>query len=277
MGKVKGLHVKGILLALSLFPCLFARLLQGVSCLTLMLHQAFWLCPQQEFDMNLFWRRVFSLPQTYFLLTGALLGYLCLILWLRPRPVVLLSGGAIALAMISTWLWEFRPKQSPQERATANLLDQEIFLVQLTALEGNIPTLPESAWQRARHWAHKSQEFAQRIAEREATLIPELLETLHTVLDLSGQVVEALQVMSQIQTSAYRRLAQQRLQASCNRLRETHDQLQHLQDQIALATLDRGEAGLSSALPKRLQVLIADNKSTLQFSTGNSSQPLKRE
>jgi hypothetical protein len=226
--------------------------------------------------MNLFWRRVFSLPQTYFLLTGTLLGYLCLILWLHPRPVVLLSGGAIALTMISAWLWEFRPKRSPQERATANLLHQDIFLVQLTALESKVPTLPESAWEKARNWAHKTQELAQRIAEREPTLIPELLETLHTVLDLSGQVVEALQVMSQIQTSAYRHLAQQRLQASCNRLQETHDQLQHLQDQIALATLGRGEAGGTSALPKRLQVLIAANKSTLQSPTDNSSQPLER-
>jgi hypothetical protein len=226
--------------------------------------------------MNLFWRRVFSLPQTYFLLIGAVLGYLCFILWLGPRPVVLLSGGAIALTMILIWLWEFRPKENPQERATANLLHQEIFLVQLTALGANIPTLPESTWERVRHWAHKTQELAQRIAEREPTLIPELLETLHTVLDLSGQVVEALLVMSQIQTSAYRHLAQQRLQASCNRLQETHDQLQHLQDQIALATLDRGETGVTSALPRRLQVLIAENKSTLQSPTGNSSQPLER-
>lgn len=219
--------------------------------------------------MNLSWRRIFRLPQTYFLLIGIGLGYFCLIFWLGSRPVVLVSGGIITLAMIASWLWEFRKKPVPPE-STANLLDRETFLTQLVALERNIPSLPEPRWERVRNWAQSIQEFAQRIAEREPTLTPELLEALHTVLDLSRQVVEALQVMAQIQTPTYRHLAQQRLEASCDRLQETHHQLQQLQDQIALSALDQGASGVTSILPKRLQVLIAENKTTLHSPTDNS-------
>jgi hypothetical protein len=222
--------------------------------------------------MNLLWRRISRLPQTYLLLIGIGLGYFYLIRWLGSRPVVLVSGGVIALAAIASWLWEFKQKPVQPESAV-NLLDREVFLTHLAALERNIPSLPEPRWEQARTWAERIQVFAQRIAEREPTLIPAVLEALYTVLDLLRQVVEALQVMGQIQTSSYRNLAQQRLQASCDRLQQTHDQFQQLQDQIALSALEQGASGVTSTLPTRLQVLIADNKTTLQSPTDKFSQP----
>ncbi|HEY9728874.1 MAG TPA: hypothetical protein V6D50_20685 [Chroococcales cyanobacterium] len=222
--------------------------------------------------MNLLWRRIVRLPQTYLLLIGIGLGYLCFIVWLGSRPVVLVSGGVIALVAIASWLWQFTPKPVPPDSA-ANLLNREIFLSEVAALEQNIPNLPQLRWEQARSWAERIHGFAQRIAEREPTLTPELLEALNTVLDLLRQVVEGLQVTEQIQTSTYRHLAQQRLQASCARLRETHDQFQQLQDQIALSTLEQGTSVVTSTLPKRLQVLIADNKTTLQSPTDESSPP----
>lgn len=224
--------------------------------------------------MNLLWRRMVRLPQTYLLLIGIGLGYFCFIVWLGSRPVVLASGGVIALVAIASWLWQFTPKPVPPDSA-ANLLNRDIFLSEVAALERNIPNLPQLRWEQARSWAERIHGFAQRIVEREPTLTPELLEALNTVLDLLRQVVEGLQVTDQIQTSSYRDLAQQRLQASCDRLRETHDQFQQLQDQIALSTLGQGASGVTSTLPKRLQVLIADNKTTLQSPTADNKTTLQ--
>lgn len=211
--------------------------------------------------MTILWRKTLSVPQTYFLLVGVALGYACLIAALRPRPVVLGVGGAIALGTIAVWIGGFRP-QPVSPDALNNLLERQNFLSRLVDLEAKIPNLPQSQWTETRQWAEQSQLSAEQIAQREPTLIPDLLEAMHTVLDLAGQVAEALQVIAQIQTATYRELAQQRLHASSDRLQQTHAQLQSLQDQIALASLDR--SGADANLPGRLQILIAENKTTLQ-------------
>ncbi len=75
---------------------------------------------------------VFKLPQTRFLLLGVGVGYLCLMAWLRHRPVVILSGGAIALTTTVIWVRQsrhFLPQKSK------NLLEREVFVEQLVALD----------------------------------------------------------------------------------------------------------------------------------------------
>lgn len=212
---------------------------------------------------NLFWRRLFRLPQTYFLIVGVGLSYISFILWLGIRPVVLLIGGAISILMLASWVWKLRQIQS---LAKANLLDQDIFLAQLTKLQRKLAGHSYSDWEQVLYWGRETQVFAVRIASREPELTPELIETLYTVLALSDQVAEAVIAREEIETEIYRNLTEQHLQKSYNRVQETYNQLQQLQDQIVLSSLET--SGVKAGLPRRLRLLIADNKTALQLRKG---------
>jgi hypothetical protein len=83
------------------------------------------------------------------------------------------------------------------------------------------------------------------------------------VMDLAKQVADGLTVIDQIETPTYRQLAQQRVEASRDRLQATHAQLQQLQDQVALSSLET-DSTASSPLPDRLQTLITANKYILE-------------
>ncbi len=213
--------------------------------------------------MGLFWRRLFRLPQTYFLIVGVGLGYVSFIIWLGMRPVVFLIGGAIGIAMLASWVWKLRQIQS---LAKANLLDQDIFLAQLTKLQRKLAGYSYSDWEQVLYWARETQVFAVRIASREPELTPELIETLYTVLALSDQVAEAVVAIEEIETEIYRNLTEQHLQKSYSRVQETYNQLQQLQDQIVLSSLET--SGVKAGLPRRLRLLIADNKTALQLRKG---------
>ncbi|MBD1917664.1 MULTISPECIES: hypothetical protein [Cyanophyceae] len=198
-------------------------------------------------------------PQTYLLLGGTALGYALMIVLAGPKPVAVLAGSGVAAAMVSSWAAGFRPSE-----ATANsgdLLDAQTFASQLGTLEKRVPPKAQKTWREVQDWSTESQRFAARIYDRDPLLQVELLEALHTVLDLSGQVADGLAVLDQIETPAYQQMAQQRLAASRDRLQATHSQLQQLQDQVALSTLDTvGD----STLPHSLQSLIEANKTILQ-------------
>ncbi|PSB17080.1 hypothetical protein C7B65_19915 [Phormidesmis priestleyi ULC007] len=112
------------------------------------------------------------------------------------------------------------------------------------------------------NWAEATQRFATQIASRESTLIPDLLDALHTVLALTQQVVDALQTVNQVQSAAYRPLARQQLQATCDRLEQTHNELQQLQDQILLSGCDR--TLLEDNLPLSLRLVIETNRTVLR-------------
>lgn len=217
----------------------------------------------------LFWRQVFRSPQTYGLFAGTALGYFGFVIWLGERPIVFGVGGAIALATLGAWLWQLH--QASAEWA-ANLLDRATFLAQLAVLDRRFPTISQATWQEARQWAQATQGFAARIAHREPSLTPELLEALHTVLALAGQVAEALQAVEQVQSATYRPLVRQRSQASCDRLQKTHDQLQHLQDQLFLSVLDQEATKSTTSLPLSLRLVIEANRTALQQSAGDSIQ-----
>ncbi|MBD2234389.1 hypothetical protein [Phormidium tenue] len=198
-------------------------------------------------------------PQTYLLLGGTALGYALMIVLAGPKPVAVLAGSGVAAAMVSSWAAGFRPSE-----ATANsgdLLDAQTFASQLGTLGQRVPPKAQKAWREVQDWATESQRFAARIFDRDPLLQVDLLEALHTVLDLSGQVADGLAVLDQIETPAYQQMAQQRLTASRDRLQATHSQLQQLQDQVALSTLDTAD---DSTLPHSLQSLIDANKTILQ-------------
>ncbi|MEO1069106.1 MAG: hypothetical protein AAFW95_08280 [Cyanobacteria bacterium J06638_6] len=201
-----------------------------------------------------------SLPQTYVLLGGTLLGYALLIFVTGPRPVAGLAGAGVAVAMVGSWARGFRPEQTELNRS--DLLNPQAFASRFNGLGQRVPQTSQNAWQPVQTWATESQRFAARIYDLDPLLQVELLEALHTVLDLSGQVADGLAVIDQIETPAYRQMAQRRLDDSCDRLQATHSQLQQLQDQISLSTLD--DTSVNSTLPQRLQTLIDANKTILQ-------------
>ena len=217
-------------------------------------------------NWKLFWRKVVGLPQTYFLIVGALLGYLGLIIWLGSRPPILIIGGAIAGGMIVAWFWKLKHFYA---FSGANLLDSAVFLHELASIERKLAGRRDANWEQTLNWAKEIQIFAERIASRESILIPELLETLYTVLSLCQQVVASLLALEQIETETYRNLTLEHLQTSCQRVQETHHLLQQLQDRVLLSSLEA--SGVQGSLPRSLRVIIAENKTVLDRVRQNSS------
>lgn len=119
-------------------------------------------------------------------------------------------------------------------------------------------------WQLAQRWAQDIQSSAERIFNRAPELAPDLIETLYTVLALAEQVAVTLVSLNQAQTEVYQQSIQQHLQATSARLQDTHDQLQQLSDRVLLDALQASE--VKDALPQHLQLLVADNKTTLTTS-----------
>lgn len=215
--------------------------------------------------MTLNWAALWRQPQTYLLLVGAALGYAALIVIAGTRPMVWVGGAGIAAAMATAWGGGFR-SSSPQAMNGADLLNASVLMQQLERLDKKLPKSTQAPWPQVRQQAVEAGRFAERMCDRDPLMRPDLLEALQTVIELARQVAEALQVMDHIETPTYRALAQQRLEASCDRMAETHAQLRQLQDQVALSSLD---GGLGGALPQRLQTLIAANRQILNVD-GNS-------
>jgi hypothetical protein len=209
--------------------------------------------------MKLLWRKIFQLPQTYLLLAGIVLGLSIFLNSVGIRLFTLIFGGLISLTMLGFWI---KYLHSVFSQNKANLLDLDNFLQQLNPIAAKLGQKSPSSWNRAETYAKESQQFCQTIVQRESTLTPELIETLYTVLDLSNQVVEAILALEKVQTQSYRDLAQEHLNTSLNRLQNTHNQLQQLQDQVLLSSLENSE--ISTQLPLYLQELINVNRSSLE-------------
>ena len=205
--------------------------------------------------------KLFQLPQTYMLLVGTALGLACFVFVLRPRPIVLASGGAIAAIVFSAWSWQV--KQEFAWLNENNLLDRNIFISKLEAFESKSLDVGKQ-WHSAKSWAREIHTYAEKIVEKEPDLTVEVLETLITVVALAGQVADAIATISQVKSENYRVVAQRRLQASYDRLQATHELLQNLQDQVLLLSLDRNSSNLKMELPAQLRLAIDTNKITLQ-------------
>lgn len=200
------------------------------------------------------------LSHTQFLLLGLAISYVGFVWWLGIRLIVLVSGAVIVGLAIAFWYRQLQSQGRTHSKTSANLLQMDIFLSHINALDHQIPDAFQPSWRSIQQQAKAIQQMATQIAQQEAAFTPDLLETLHTVLELVGQLVQALQVMQQVQTPRYRESAQQQLQSSQTRLQQTHDQLQELRDQMALENLERRSLTTSSGISTRLQILIAENE-----------------
>jgi len=209
--------------------------------------------------MPINWLALGRQPQTYLLLLGTAFGYGLLIALAGNRLVTWVGGGAVATVMAGSWVTGYRP--SPMGVTDdSDLLNGASFQRRIDAIQAQVVRDRNQTWQPIKDWALQSQTFAVRICDREPTLRAELLEALYTVVELAQQVADGLQVQAQIQTPKYQQMAKQQLKQSCDRMQQTHQQLQQLQDQVALASLSQGEA----SLPQRLEILIAANKEILE-------------
>jgi hypothetical protein len=223
--------------------------------------------------MKSFFPKIFRLPQSYFVLAGTGLSYLLFVMWLGMRSLVLIVGGAIALTMIGVWLWyikDIEVKVKSTELGSLegnNLLNREVFLKLLPTLEFENSKESRSTWQVVHHWAESSQTYCMKIAEQEPTLIPDLLDALHTVSALSQEIAETLQAMEQLQTSNYRRLAEEGIRASCDRLKSSYEKLQNLHDQAILLKIPAARVDL----PQQIKFLIEANEAILESHKSLSS------
>jgi len=218
--------------------------------------------------MSIRWRSAFRYPQTTFLLVGVLLGFGALMVFGGIKLISLGVGAAIGLVMLGAWFFQFRGDRLD---TTGNLLDRTVMLEHLDAIAAKFPGLDiQTPWADAYRWASESQAAAAEIAEREATLVPDLLEALYTVEGLAANIAGSTVALEQVQTEHYRTLTQTQLQTSCDRLQATHHQLQSLRDQIVLAQLS-ADAHASAGLPARLHLLIEANKTTLQTAAEDPS------
>lgn len=215
------------------------------------------------------WQQALATPQTYALMVGILMGFGGLVGVVGNRTLVWVGGSGLSLAMLGSWVWGFRPgsaSSSGPVQMSQDWLHPESLKSYLTELEQSLPAPENSTWCRAKAWAGEVQTAAQRIVEQDPLLHVDIVETLHTVMGLVAQIAETLRIQAQLQTPIYRTVAQQHLQASCDRLQDSNAQLQQLQDQLMLSKLERSEQ--ESPLPQHLQTLIAANKVILE-------QPLK--
>lgn len=216
--------------------------------------------------MRIHWTSLLKQPHTYLVLLGTALGYGVLIAVSGSRPLVWLGGGTVATAMVGSWISGYRAS-SPDPHEADNLLNATAFAQRLQAIQPPDTSNPD-LWGRVQTWALQSQRFAEHICERDSWLRPELLDTLYTVIDLAQQVADGLHLQAQIQTPAYQHMLQEQLQQRCDRLHQTHNQLQQLHDQVALASLDHPA---DTTLPQRLQTLIDTNKQLLDVSNHQPS------
>jgi len=209
------------------------------------------------------WTALVRQPQTYLLLCGTVIGYGLLIHLSGSRPLAWLGGTGVATVMVGSWVVGYRSSPSIAHDSS-NLLEAAVFRHCIEKLETHLTQDMYVTWQPVKDWALQSQTFATRICEQDSFLQSELLEALHTVIDLAQQVADGLKVKEQIQTPTYQQMVQARLQQSCDRMQQSHAQLQELQDQVALAGLEAKQR--SSSLPQRLHMLIAANKQLLETS-----------
>lgn len=221
----------------------------------------------------LLWQQSFRSRQTRYLLLWLLAVYSAYLVWLGVRPVVFVSGASICVMTLFSWPLVLRsPTEDSRNKSDksdgSNLLDKAVFQCRLETL----CTLPQgvrlnetalSYWQKTYAQVGEIHQVVVAIAAQESLFIPDLLDTLHTVLDLSAQFSKAFGAAKKMKTSSYQKVAQQQLRASTYRLSQTYSQLQELHDQLLVEGIETEAFDVTSGVSERLQPLIKSNKSEL--------------
>ncbi|MBD2234416.1 hypothetical protein [Phormidium tenue] len=199
------------------------------------------------------------------LLIALALGSFGIVLWLGLRWVVVASVLIISMAAIATIQRQLNQRRRMLSTTpnAANLLQKDVFISHLNHVEHQYSDIPHSFWMLARQRAEAIQAVAAQIAQKESIFIPDLLETLHTVLDLAEQLAQALRAIREVKTYRYQQLAQQQLYSSHKRLEQTRAQLQELHDQIVLDTFRQPSLTSSAEISTWLQTLNAENQNGL--------------
>jgi len=213
----------------------------------------------------LLWQQSWRSRQTKYLALG--LSSFCgaYLIWLGLRPVVVITGAMICL--VTLLVWPLLPSPTTISTDSDDLLDPKVFFSQLDeslVLPG--ACLDDTAlhyWQQTYAQAEAIHRVAVAIAHKDAFFIPDLFDTLHTVLGLSAQFSQAFDATQQLKTLLYQKVAQQQLLASSHRLSQTHYQLQELHDQLLVNGMERASYKRISAVSTTLQTLIQNNKSGL--------------
>jgi hypothetical protein len=208
--------------------------------------------------------RSLQLPETRYFLVGVVGGLIIFILQLGGRWIVLLSSGTIALGACIYWFWQTR-SSSKADALSANLLQLAVFMAHLDCDKARVPRQKLEAWMTAQDQALTIRAIAAQLAQRESLLIPDLLETLHSTLDLTEQAAEALHLTTQIQTPDFQNRAQQQMQTSLERLQATQQQLQTLADRFAWEGLEQRTSQETSALASGLRVLTTENERSCEL------------
>lgn len=201
----------------------------------------------------------YHLPHTLILLLAIALGSFGMVLWLGLRWIVVAIISTAAIAIWQRQLNQHRRMLSTMPNA-ANLLQKDVLLSHLNHVERQYSDIPHSFWVLARQQAEAIQAVAAQIAQKESAFIPDLLQTLHTVLDLVKQLAQALRALREVKTYRYQQLAQQQLYSSHKRLEQTRTQLQKLRDQMILDTLQQPSLTSSAEIATWLQALITENE-----------------
>jgi len=184
-------------------------------------------------------------------------------LWQGLRLIVLVTGGAITGLAIAAWCGISSSPDPAAAAPSTHLLAPEVWQQQQTSLDPLLPTVAQPQWQAAVQQATAIHPLVAQMAQQEPSFIPDLLETLYTVLDLVEQLSQALQTTQQVQTPHYQSLAQQQLQRSQTRLQQTFEQLQELHDQLILTHLTQRSRATVAGLSTRLQLILAANTQSL--------------
>ncbi|WP_427158885.1 hypothetical protein ACQFX9_23415 [Aliinostoc sp. HNIBRCY26] len=196
---------------------------------------------------------------TQLLIVGLLIGYLGFVFWLGVRWIVIFSGAVIVALAIASWRWQLKRQNTIALDDTVNLLQADVFVNHINYRESKIPEASQVLWRSVKQQAVTIHQIAVEISQEESTLTPDLLETLHSILELIDRLVQALQVNTKVQTPYYQELTKQQLQSCLTRLQDTQDKLQELHDQIALDNLGNPMLNHTSVISSRLQTLINEN------------------
>ncbi|AFZ38274.1 hypothetical protein Sta7437_4841 (plasmid) [Stanieria cyanosphaera PCC 7437] len=169
---------------------------------------------------------------SYLTSVGWTILYLVYIWWFGTRIIILITGAVIIL------LFNF---DSLKQLVRSYLLKEGNDLLNTRNFQHRFKAtkrlLNRSDCQNAIATVLETQELARAIAQLQPASIPELLDTLHDVLNDAEKIAQASQVKRQVNNSQSELTAKQHLDNYQLQLERRHQQLQQIYHQIQLDRL----------------------------------------